>query len=137
MKDVHYISIIGLIYSIILAIVTLIFFNEYDYPLWAVLGSAVALFNHSLMIQLNKKEFSTQRLVSHLVQRYVFYFIVILIVWLDAKDFGTPILINSYIFLLLGIFSVKVGIFVYHMPFIKNKLERVEKKDDQSDTNIS
>jgi hypothetical protein len=137
MKDVHVISIIGLIYAIILAVVTLIFFNQYDYPLWAVLGAAVALFNHSLMIQLNKQAFSTQRLVSHLVQRYVFYFIIILIVWLDTKELGTQILINSYIFLLLGIFSIKVGIFIYHTPLIKKKVEKVEKIDDQSDTHIS
>jgi hypothetical protein len=137
MKDVHVISIIGLIYAVILAVVTLIFFNEYDYPLWAVLGSAVALFNHSLMIQLTKSTFSTSKIVSHLVQRYVFYFIIILIVWLDTKALGTQVLINSYIFLLLGIFSVKVGIFIYHTPLIKKKVEKVEKTDDQSDTDIS
>jgi hypothetical protein len=115
----------------------LIFFNEYDYPLWAVLGSAVALFNHSLMIQLTKSKFSASRLVSHLIQRYVFYFIIILIVWLDTKSLGTQILINSYIFLLLGIFSIKVGIFIYHTPLIKKKVEKVEETDDLSDSNIS
>jgi hypothetical protein len=125
MKDVHVISLLALAYSIILALVAFIFFDQYDYPLWAVLGSAVALFNHSLMIQVTKK-MTTQRLVSHLVQRYIFYFIIIFFVYLETKDLGSDIMINSYIFLLLGIFSIKVGIFIYHTPLIKKPTEKEE-----------
>ena len=123
MKDVHVISLIALAYSIILALVAFIFFDEYDYPLWAVLGSAVALFNHSLMIQVTKK-MTTQRLVSHLIQRYIFYFIIIFFVYLETKALGTDIMIKSYIFLLLGVFSIKVGIFIYHTPLIKKPAEK-------------
>lgn len=118
MRDVHVISLIGLIYAIILSIVTLIFFNTHDYPLWAVLGAAVSLFNHSLMIQVTKK-FSTERLITHLVQRYVFYFIIMLYIFLETRNLETNIMINSYIFFLLGVFSTKIGVFIYHTPLIK------------------
>jgi hypothetical protein len=126
MKDVHVISLIALAYAIVLGIVSFIFFNDYDYPLWAILGSAVALFNHSLMISLTKR-LTTQRLVSHLVQRYVFYLIIIAYVYLETKALGTEIMIYSYIFLLLGTFSIKVGILIYHTPLIKKpKIEEDE-----------
>jgi len=121
MKDVHVISIIALIYSFILAIISLIFFK--DYTTWAVLGSAVSMFNHSLMIQVTKN-FSQQKLVSHLVQRYVFYIIIIAIVYFDTRDLGNQmIMIYSYIFLLLGIFAIKFSIFIYHLPFVKKRFE--------------
>jgi hypothetical protein len=126
MKDVHVISLIALAYAIVLGTVSFIFFNNYDYPLWAILGSAVALFNHSLMISVTKR-LTTQRLVSHLVQRYVFYLIIIAYVYLETKALGTQIMIYSYIFLLLGIFSIKVGILIYHTPLIKKpKIEEDE-----------
>ena len=126
MKDVHVISLIALAYAIVLGTVSFIFFNDYDYPLWAILGSAVALFNHSLMISVTKR-LTTQRLVSHLVQRYVFYLIIIAYVYLETKALGTEIMIYSYIFLLLGIFSIKVGILIYHTPLIKKpKIEEDE-----------
>jgi hypothetical protein len=129
MKDVHVISLIALAYAIVLGLVAFIFFNDYDYPLWAILGSAVALFNHSLMISVTKK-LTTQRLVSHLIQRYVFYLIIIAYVYLETKALGTQIMINSYIFLLLGIFSIKVGILIYHTPLIKKpKIEEDEKHE--------
>jgi hypothetical protein len=118
MREVHVISIIALIYSILLALVTFIFFDAY--LLWAILGSAVAMFNHSLMIQVTKKnKFNAQRLVAHLVQRYVFYLIILFYVYLQTKDLGRLHMIYSYVFMLLGIFSIKIGVLVYHMPFIK------------------
>jgi len=123
MKDVYVISIIALIYSVILAIVTLIFFN--DYLLWAILGSAVALFNHSLMIKVTKNTITSYKLVSHLIQRYVFYIVIIAIVFFDTKELGTQIMINSYIFLLLGIACIKFGALLYASPLIK-KPEEVE-----------
>jgi len=132
MKDVHVISLIALGYAIILSLVAFIFFNEYDYPLWAVLGSAVALFNHSLMIQVTKN-MTTQRLITHLVQRYVFYIIIIFYVYLQTKDLGTSVMINSYIFLLLGVFSIKVGILIYHSPLIKKPVIKKEDEEHESD----
>jgi len=132
MKDVHVISLIALVYSIVLAGVAFVFFNEYGYPLWAVLGSAVALFNHSLMIQVTKR-MTTQRLITHLVQRYVFYIIIIFYVYLQTKDLGTSIMINSYIFLLLGVFSIKVGILIYHSPLIKKQAMKKEEDNHESD----
>lgn len=128
MKEVYVISIIALIYSIVLAIVALIFFN--DYVIWAILGSAVALFNHSLMIQVTKKNtFNAQRLVAHLVQRYVFYLIIIAYVYLQTRSLGRLHMIYSYVFLLLGIFSLKIGVFVYHLPFIKKPKEKEDAPD--------
>jgi hypothetical protein len=130
MKEVYVISIIAFIYSVILALVTLIFFNEY--VIWAILGSAVALFNHSQMIQVTKNKMNSTRLITHLVQRFVFYTLIIAFVWFDTKDLGGNIMIYSYVFLLLGIFSIKVGIFIYHTPLIKKPIEKV---GDPNDTN--
>ncbi|TNF08216.1 MAG: hypothetical protein EP317_03520 [Bacillota bacterium] len=129
MKDVHVISLIAFIYAIIVSLIAFIFFNQYDYPLWTVLGSAVALFNHSLMIQLTKK-MTTQRLVTHLIQRYVFYALIIVYVYLQTKDLGTTIMINSFIFLLIGIFSIKVGILIYHTPIIKKPVVHKEEEHE-------
>jgi len=130
MKEVYVISIIAFIYSVILALVTLIFFNEY--VIWAILGSAVALFNHSQMIQVTKNKMNSARLITHLVQRFVFYTLIIAFVWFDTKDLGGNIMIYSYVFLLLGIFSIKVGIFIYHTPLIKKPIEQVGDPIDTS-----
>ncbi|MCF7930251.1 MAG: hypothetical protein K9L02_01950 [Acholeplasmataceae bacterium] len=142
MRDVHKIALIGIVYAIVLSLVVLIFFT--DYVLWAVLGSAVALLNHGQMIRLtDKNRFRTDRLVLHLVQRYVLYFIIIAFVWFDTKELGTPVMIRSYIVLLLGIFSLKVGVFIYWTPLFKKPkeenikpLEEEEENDDQSNFGI-
>jgi len=131
MKEVHVISIIGFIYAVVLTLITWLFFN--DYTLWAMLGSATALFNHSLMIQVSTKgKFSTQKYVFHLMQRYVFYLILIAFVYLETKDLPGNAMIYSYVFMLLGIFSIKFGILIYHTPLIKKPVE--EKKEDSHDT---
>ncbi|MDO9628391.1 MAG: hypothetical protein Q7I99_00705 [Acholeplasmataceae bacterium] len=132
MKDVHVISIIALIYSIILALVTLIFFN--DYLIWAILGSAVALFNHSLMIQVTKNKLTSYKLVTHLIQRYVFYIVIIAIVYFDTNKLGTQVMINSYIFLLLGIASIKFGAILYSTPLIKKPKEVEVEENDTNNT---
>jgi len=132
MKDVYVISIIALIYSVILALVTLIFFN--DYLLWAILGSAVALFNHSLMIQVTKNKLNSYKLVTHLIQRYIFYMVIIAIVYFDTRTLGTQIMINSYIILLLGMISVKVGVFIYATPLIKKPKEEEVIPHDRDNT---
>jgi len=128
MKEMYTISIIGLIYSVILALVTLIFFP--DYLSWAVLGSATALFNHSLMIRFTKGKFNAQNYMFQLLIRYVFYLIIIVIVWLDTKDLPGNTMIYSYIFLILGISSVKIGVFVYHLPWIKK--DKVEEGEEHA-----
>lgn len=134
MKEVHVISIIGIIYAVILSLVTFLFFR--DYLLYSVLGAAVSLFNHSQMIQVTKREFKTERIVLHIVQRYIFFLVIIVFVYFDTKEFGQTFMTNSYIFLLLGIISVKIGVYVYHMPFIKkNKEEIIEKADDEHESN--
>ena len=132
MKDVYVISIIALVYSVILALVTLIFFDAY--LLWAILGSAVALFNHSLMIQVTRNKLNSYKLVTHLIQRYIFYMVIIAIVYFDTRTLGTQTMINSYIFLLLGIISVKVGVLVYATPWIKKPKEAEVVKHDPDNT---
>jgi hypothetical protein len=117
MKEVHAISFTALIYSIILALVSLIFFK--DYVTWTVLGSATALFNHSLMIRVTKGKYSAQKYVFHLFQRYVFYVLIMAVVWLRTKDLGDNVMMYSFIFLLLGIFCLKVAIYVNLLPFVK------------------
>lgn len=142
MRDVHKIALIGIAYAIVLSLVVLIFFN--DYVLWAVLGSAVALFNHSQMIRLtDKNRFRTDRLVLHLVTRYALYFIIIAFVWFDTKELGQNVMMYSYIVLLLGIFSVKVGVFIYWTPLFKKPkeenikpLEEEDEDDDKSNFGI-
>lgn len=121
MKKMYTISIIAFIYAIILALVTFLFFREY--LLWAILGSAVALFNNSLATQSLKGKFTTQKVVTNLVTRYILYTIIVAIVYFDTKDLGTTTMIYSYVFLLLGIFSLKIGIFVYHTPLIRKEDE--------------
>lgn len=131
MKKMYTISIIALIYALILALVTFLFFRAY--LLWAVLGSAVALFNNSLATQALKGKFSAQKIVTSLVTRFILYTIIVAIVYFDTKDLGTLTMIYSYVFLLLGIFSLKVGIFIYHTPLIK-KEDEDEVKSNGSDS---
>ncbi|MDY0074260.1 MAG: hypothetical protein RBR75_00050 [Acholeplasmataceae bacterium] len=137
MKEVHVISIIGLIYAVLLALVTFIFFRTYT--LWAVLGSATALFNHSLMIQATTKgKFSTQRYVFMLMLRYIFYLVIIAYTYFETKDIPGNHMIYAYVFLLLGIFSLKIGIFIYHTPLIKKPVEtKKEEAKDADDTKLS
>jgi len=132
MKKMYTISIIAFIYAVILALVTFLFFREY--LLWAILGSAVALFNNSLATQALKGKFTTQKVVTNLVTRYILYTVIVAIVYFDTKDLGTQTMIYSYIFLLLGIFSLKMGIFIYHTPLIK-KPDEGEVMKDGTDSN--
>jgi hypothetical protein len=117
MKEVHVISLIGMGYAVILGLVSFLFFK--DYMVWAILGSAVSLFNHSQMIHTTKNGLKTERLVFHLMQRYVLMMIVVIVVYFDTKGQAFEIVRNSFIFLLLGLFSTKIAIYIYHSPLIK------------------
>jgi hypothetical protein len=127
MKEMHAISITALIYAILYAIVTLIFFP--DYIIWAVLGSATALFNHSLMIQSTKGKFNVQRYVFHLFQRYTFYIIIIAFTWLRTKDLPGNTMMYSFIFLLIGILSLKLAVYINMIPGVK-KFYNIKEDDD-------
>lgn len=128
MKEVHAISIIGIIYALILSLVAYLFFR--DYVIWAALGSAVSLFNHSHMINITKGKLKTERIVMHIIQRFVIYLIVIVFLFFDTQGEEMQFVINSYIFLLLGFISVKIGVYVYHTPLIKKPKETEVKQDD-------
>ncbi len=117
MKDVSVINLIALAYAVILALVSFIFFRTY--AVWAVLGSATALFNHTQTIKLTKSKFDPKKIASHLVIRFVMYIVVIAFAYFDQRANETQELIRVYIFLLLGFFSIKVGIFIYATPFFK------------------
>ncbi|MFA7422271.1 MAG: hypothetical protein WCZ00_00900 [Acholeplasmataceae bacterium] len=117
MKDVSVINLIALGYAIVLGLVMFIFFRTY--AIWAVLGSATALFNHSQTINLTKHKLDTKKLVNHLILRFVMYTIVIAFVYFDQRANGTSELTRSYIALLLGFFSIKVGVFIYATPLFK------------------
>jgi ABC-type phosphate transport system permease subunit len=117
MKDVSVINLIALAYSLLLALVIFIFFREYT--VWAVLGSATALFNHSQTINLTKNKLDTRKLVNHLVLRFVMYTIVITFAYFDQRANGTDELTRVYIVLLLGLLSIKIGVFIYATPFFK------------------
>lgn len=129
MREVHVISLIALCYAVVLSLVTFLFFR--DYLLYAVLGAAVALFNHSQMIQLTKRKVKTERIVLHIVQRYIFYLVIIVFVYFDTRDQTQSFMTNSFIFLLLGIASIKIGVYIYHTPLIKKKKEEVIEKADE------
>lgn len=133
MKDVSVINLIALGYAVLLALVSLIFFRTY--AVWAILGSATALFNHSQTIRLTKEKFDTRKLATHFIIRFVMYFVVIAFAYFDQRANGDSELIRVYIFLLLGIFSIKVGIFIYATPFFKkNRLkDDIDIKEDEQD----
>ena len=131
MREVHAISVIGIIYVAILGIVSWIFFR--DYVFWAVLGGAVSLFNHSTMIHATKKGLKVEKLALHLLQRYLFYIIIIVYAFFETQREPQDIMIRTYIFLLLGFMATKIGVYIYHTPLIKKpKEERVESKDEDT-----
>lgn len=117
MRDVDAISICGIAYAAIVMIITAIFFKEQI--AWPALGAATALFNHSMMIKITKNGFNKQSLTLHLGFRFVMYTIVIAFLYFDVKALGTNALIESYIFLLLGLITVKMGVFIHYLPFVK------------------
>ncbi len=70
--------------------------------------------------------------------RFVMYLVVIAFTYFDQKANGTSELIRVYIFLLLGFFSVKVGIFIYATPLfkahrLKDDIDIIEIKEDDED----
>ncbi len=132
MKELHVISLIGLIYSIILGLVTFIFFREY--LLFSVLGSAVSLFNHSQMIHATKHGLKTERVVIAIIQRYIMYLVIIVFVYFQTKGQVMSSITTSYVFLLLGIFATKIGIYIYHTPLIKKNSE--EKAVEENETSV-
>ncbi len=117
MRDVDAISISGIAYAIIVIAVTAIFFN--DQLIWPVLGAATALFNHSMMIRITKNGFNKRKYMLHIGFRFVMYTIVIAFLYFDMRDLGVNALIKSYVFLLLGLITIKIGVFIHYLPFIK------------------
>ena len=81
MKDVSVINLIALAYSLLLALITFIFFREY--AVWAILGSATALFNHTQTIRLTKEKFDPKKIATHLVIRFLMYIVVIAFTYFD------------------------------------------------------
>lgn len=131
MKDVNVINLIAIGYSVILALVTLIFFK--DYAVWAVLGSATALFNHTQAIRLTKQKFDGRKYIAQLALRFVMYIIVIGFAYFDQKANGTDELIRVYIFLLLGLVSIMIGVFIYGTPFFKKHRLKNDSKIEEGD----
>lgn len=129
MKELHVISLIGIVYGVLLTLVTYLFFREY--AIWAALGSAVSLFNHSSMIHITKGELKTERMVLHIVQRFAIYLIVIVFLFFDTQGQPQDVMVNSYIFLLLGFIAVRIGVYIYHTPLIKKpKKTETQAHDD-------
>lgn len=136
MKELHVISLIGLIFSIIYGLVSYIFFREYAF--YAVLGAATSLFSNSLAISATKGKFTTEKIVVNLMQRYLFYIVIIVFVYFDTKDKPIQFATTSYVFLVIGLFATKVGIFIYHTPLIKKrKAEIKHEKVDEEDADVS
>ena len=134
MKDVHKISLIALIYAILLALVAFIFFREY--AAWAILGSATSLFNHSQMIRINNSKYTAASLGVHISTRFLLYIIILAFTYisLGGPNADTSVLSTAFVFLLLGIFAVKVGAIIYTTPLIKKT--EIEKTDVTEKTDI-
>jgi len=75
------------------------------------------------MIHATKNGLKTERVVVAIVQRYIMYLIVIVFVYFDTKGQVMSYVTTSYVFLLLGIMATKMGIYIYHSPLIKKKIE--------------
>lgn len=124
MREVHKISLIALGYAVVLSLVTYIFFKEN--VVWAMLGSLTAMFNHSQIIRVTKGRYTTQKLIAHLMTRYLMYVIIIAFVWFDTKGYDESVMKTAFIFLLLGFVSIKVGVLIYATPLIKKTDESKE-----------
>ncbi|MDI6453492.1 hypothetical protein [Peloplasma aerotolerans] len=136
MKELHVISLIALIFATLYTLVCFIFFREYVF--YAILGAATSLFSNSLAIAATKGKFTTEKLVVNLMQRYLFYIVIIVFVYFDTKDQSMTFATNSYIFLVIGMFSTKIGIFVYSTPLIKKSYnEKIDEKEDDHDDHVS
>lgn len=142
MRDVDAISVSGIAYAIVVILITVIFFNEQW--AWPVLGAATALFNHSMMIRITKNGFNQRSFMLHVGFRFVMYTIVIAFLYFDVKAQGTHALIESYIFLLLGLITIKMGVFIHYLPFIKKHTtsykqeveERLKRKAEEALNNV-
>lgn len=130
MKEVHAISVIALIYSIIFALITWVFFP--NYLTWAVLGSATALFNHSTMVRVMKGKFNTQKYVFHLFLRYVMYLLAAAFTWLRTKDISADVLMFSLLFLLIGFLSIKISIYIHQLTPIRRLFKEEDIHNDTS-----
>lgn len=117
MRDVDAISVAGLLYAILLVAVTAIFFT--DQLAWPALGAATALFNHGMMIRLTKRGFSQLKFVLIVIFRLFMYGIMMAFVFFDLRDLDINELIKSYVFLLLGFSTIRMGVFLHYLPFIK------------------
>lgn len=117
MRDVDAISIAGILYALVLIAVTAIFFRAQ--LTWPALGAATALFNHSIMINITKNGFNKKKYMFHIFFRFVMYAIITAFMYFDVKDAGTQDIILSGVFLLLGMITVKMGVFLHYLPFIR------------------
>lgn len=126
MKDVHKIALLGIVYGVILSLSIFIFYRQY--VLWSILGTLTALFNHSQMIQISKQA-DVLKLSMHLVTRFVMYVIMMAIVYFQLRDNQNE-MITGLIILLLGFSSIKIGTWMYALPFIKKEAIDKEVKHD-------
>lgn len=118
MRDVDAISIAGIAYLIIVIAVTAIFFRPY--LVWSALGGATALFNHSLMIRVNKNGFNTRKFMGMVFFRFVMYAIMCAFLYVNTIDQTLQVVIISYVFLFLGFSTIRAGVFLHLLPFIKH-----------------
>ncbi|MGE4320613.1 MAG: hypothetical protein AB7E61_04080 [Acholeplasmataceae bacterium] len=138
MKNIVIINWIGILYSIVASVVTLIFFN--DYTSWVILGAVTALFNHSLLIRFTKTKIIKEVVYLLIAFKFVIYLIVLGFMFFLLRE-DSDILMKSYIFFLVGAINIKFGIMFFHLPFKKFKSLREEEKKlkegEDLDTDIS
>jgi hypothetical protein len=139
MKNIVVISYLAFLYSAIVTIIALIFFEEY--AVWTLLGAATAMFNHSLLVKFSKNKMTKELSYLLIAFKLIIYLIVLGFMFFDMRD-NNQLLMWSYIFFLIGAFNIKVGIIIYHLPFktfikMREEVDEVKEEGEDIDGSIS
>lgn len=137
MKNIIVINYIAIIYSIIVGVISYIFFKEYS--TWAILGAMTALFNYSLMVRFTKNTV-TKELMYLLIAFRTFMYLIILGFMFFYLRTDTNLLMYSYLFFLIGAVNTKIGVFIFHLPipaFVKMRADEIKDKEDDQDESLS
>lgn len=133
MKNIIVINYLAILYSIVIVSLTYIFFR--DFASWTVLGVATALFNHSLMVRFTKNKVTKDLMFLLIAFKYLIYLIMLGFMFFLLRE-DTQELSYGYIFFLLGAINVKIGIFIFHLPFKafkKLREDAIKEKEEEND----
>lgn len=123
MKNEHKISLISIIYSALASIIVFIIF-DWDLALWVILGSAVSMFNYSILIQSNKGTMTTAKIVGGIAIRWVMMIVVIGFTALRTNFESTPLIL-----LLIGLVATKIAAVLFYLLPFKKEVSNVSTSD--------